>query len=387
MRSTVKLVIAAITASTLLASASAQSFWVARPNGISYGGKVSAGHNNNPLYDLDIRSVDRNPAVIETYRSSGASTGLLSLNHSSDGIGIEGRATADFGMPYGVVGTSYASRGYGVQGRAPRGTAVSGRTTDGTAIVGEVYGDGHASMFLGGPNYFEGNVGIGVVNPAAALHLARSARVDTNKRINFGAPYENTDNMFVARINRAEPPSTDNSELVVNLGNDTGGGNVDRLIITIQEGITRRFEFNTNGEAYKTTAGGWAAFSDRRVKRDIHELDGSLDKLMDLRGVRFHYKDPDAIGASPGEHVGFIAQEVEEVFPEWIGEYRDGTKTLTIAGFEALAVEALRELRAEKDAQIGRLEAETEALRTRNAELTERLEAIEAALGEIRSTN
>jgi hypothetical protein len=123
------------------------------------------------------------------------------------------------------------------------------------------------------------------------------------------------------------------------------------------------------------------------VKRDIHELDGSLDKLMDLRGVRFHYKDPDAIGASPGEHVGFIAQEVEEVFPEWIGEYRDGTKTLTIAGFEALAVEALRELRAEKDAQIGRLEAETEALRTRNAELTERLEAIEAALGEIRSAN
>lgn len=361
-------------------SATAQGFWVARANGISYGGKIAAGHNNNPQHDVDVRSVDRIPVKIETYRNSGDSTGLLSLNHSNEGVGIEGRATASFGQPFGVIGTSYANRGYGVQGRAPNGTAVSGRTTDGTAILGEVYGDGHASMFMGGPNYFEGNVGIGIVNPTSALHIARNARIDTGKRINFGGPYENTDNQFIARINRAEPPSTDNSELVVNLGNDTGGGDVDRLIITIHEGLTRLFEFNTNGLAYKSTAGGWTAFSDRRVKKNINELDGSLDNLLSLRGVTFEYKDPEALGAEAGTQVGFVAQEVEENFPGWVGEYQDGTKTLTISGFEALTVEALRELREEKDEQI-------DELRELNADLTDRLAALEAAMAELMSKN
>ena len=51
-----------------------------------------------------------------------------------------------------------------------------------------------------------------------------------------------------------------------------------------------------------------------------------------------------------------IAQEVEKVFPDWVSTGRDGYHRLTIRGFEALAVEAFKELRAEKDAEIGRLE-------------------------------
>jgi len=47
-----------------------------------------------------------------------------------------------------------------------------------------------------------------------------------------------------------------------------------------------------------------------------------------------------------------IAQEVEEVFPDWVEENRRGHKTVTYRGFEALTVEALRDLRAEKDSQI-----------------------------------
>jgi hypothetical protein len=40
-----------------------------------------------------------------------------------------------------------------------------------------------------------------------------------------------------------------------------------------------------------------------------------------------------------------VAQEVEEVFPEWVGRDSEGSKTVCIRGFEALTIEALRELR------------------------------------------
>ncbi|TVQ08969.1 MAG: hypothetical protein EA361_16015 [Bacteroidetes bacterium] len=60
----------------------------------------------------------------------------------------------------------------------------------------------------------------------------------------------------------------------------------------------------------------------------------------------------------PGERIGMIAQEVAEVFPDWVDEAGDGYLRLTYRGFEALVVEALRELREEKDAEIARLREE-----------------------------
>ncbi|MBI5525713.1 MAG: hypothetical protein HY897_05210 [Deltaproteobacteria bacterium] len=52
-----------------------------------------------------------------------------------------------------------------------------------------------------------------------------------------------------------------------------------------------------------------------------------------------------------------IAQEVEKIFPEWVGADKDGFKDLTFRGFEALTVEAMRELKAENDALKERLAA------------------------------
>ena len=51
-----------------------------------------------------------------------------------------------------------------------------------------------------------------------------------------------------------------------------------------------------------------------------------------------------------------IAQEVEQVFPQWVSQSSpDAYKQLAFSGFEALTVEALRDLRSEKDAEIAHL--------------------------------
>ncbi len=109
------------------------------------------------------------------------------------------------------------------------------------------------------------------------------------------------------------------------------------------------------GTAGKPGGGSWSVASDRRLKKDVADLERALDTLLALRGVTYEYIDAAAIGELPGTRTGFIAQEVERVIPDWVEERPDGLKMLTIRGFEALAVEALRELRAENAALAARV--------------------------------
>src|SRR5205085_1336888 len=87
-----------------------------------------------------------------------------------------------------------------------------------------------------------------------------------------------------------------------------------------------RFKLDGSGTAIKPGGGAWAAPSDARLKKNIAPLDGALDRLLQLRSVTFEYKDPAATQQLPGRRTGFIAQEVEGVFPEWVGEQADGMK-------------------------------------------------------------
>jgi hypothetical protein len=118
-------------------------------------------------------------------------------------------------------------------------------------------------------------------------------------------------------------------------------------------GQDRRMELDTNGRLrvyvdgpIKPTSGSWSAPSDARLKHHVAPLHGSLDRLLALRGVTFEY-NPDAPSNYfvPGVHAGFVAQDVERVFPEWVSTDEDGYRLVGPQGFEALAVEALRELR------------------------------------------
>jgi len=137
------------------------------------------------------------------------------------------------------------------------------------------------------------------------------------------------------------------------LGGDGAGGDVQ--VGSMNAGIKNIVMYNPNygymdlyaNQGFKAGGGPWASFSDERLKKNIQTLSGSLDKLLSLRGVSFEYKDSSRRDYLPGKQTGMIAQEVEKVFPEWVGEGKEGFKTLGIMGFEALVVESLRELKSE----------------------------------------
>jgi hypothetical protein len=153
------------------------------------------------------------------------------------------------------------------------------------------------------------------------------------------------DFILSARTNPSANPSGSLCRALVDLGN--------LLVINFNgdypNGVTVGSNFTVNGNAFKPGGGAWANSSDIRLKQHVRPLAGALDQLLRLRGVCFEWKEPEQQGNLTGPQMGMLAHEVEEVFPEWISTDPDGYKQLTIRGFEALMVEALRTLKAEHD--------------------------------------
>ena len=115
-----------------------------------------------------------------------------------------------------------------------------------------------------------------------------------------------------------------------------------------------------NGNAAKPGGGSWTNSSDVRLKKNVRPLDGALDKMLGLRGVEYEWIDPERAAMLPGVQMGMIAQEVEEVFPQWVGTDQNGYKDLTFRGFEALTVESVRALKEKivtLEERLARLEA------------------------------
>ena len=114
--------------------------------------------------------------------------------------------------------------------------------------------------------------------------------------------------------------------------------------------------------------------SSLRHKEAVEDLPLGLEAALALRAVGYRMKD------SGAESIGVIAEEVALIDPRLV--------TLNAAGeidgvrydrLSAVLINALRELRAEKDQQIADIAASSQVLLTENAELNRRLLALEQA--------
>ena len=109
-------------------------------------------------------------------------------------------------------------------------------------------------------------------------------------------------------------------------------------------------QINANG--FNSCAFG--SYSDRRLKENITPISNELTKVLALNPVEFDYK-------TGGHQVGFIAQEIEQVYPDavsYVGEETEEMKTVT--GWDkttARLVKAIQELSAKNDALEARMAA------------------------------
>ncbi len=133
-----------------------------------------------------------------------------------------------------------------------------------------------------------------------------------------------------------------------------------------------------DGSAGKLGGGSWTNSSDARLKEITGEYAGGLDKILLLRPITFYYKEnnPRELPADEG-YIGFIAQEVREVFPEAVTEGPDGYLDFNMHPVNVAVINAIKELKAEND----EIRSENKYLKTENAKLKKDIERIKEFLG------
>lgn len=299
------------------------------------------------------------------------------------------------------------------------------------AVYGESLAGGAGGFFSSesGPALItnKGNVGIGAAIPIARLHIVgngESVRLQGASPSIVFAPSGGVGNgIGVARMaNGALTLSTSDASnnitltpngflavtanaLTGNVGIGENNNGLARLsVLQSAGGPGLRLSSPTNGNAWEITAspadgsmtlsnntnpiqpvgiflanGTYLAPSDRRLKTDIEAIsNGVLDKILKLNPVSYRYYSE---AADAKRSLGFLAQDVQAIFPELVGENlsHNGEKrylALNYAGFGVLAVKAIQEQQVE----IENLKKENEWLRTKTESLEQRLLRLEQKL-------
>jgi hypothetical protein len=108
-----------------------------------------------------------------------------------------------------------------------------------------------------------------------------------------------------------------------------------------------RFYVGWGGTIYATST-SISGISDISLKTNIRDLDKGLQDILQLKPRRFDWKNGDG-----KDNIGFVAQEIESIFPELISEYKynqfETKKSLKMGDLIPSLVKAIQELKQEID--------------------------------------
>ncbi len=182
------------------------------------------------------------------------------------------------------------------------------------------------------------SVGIGISNPAELLHVKNAAgsakmRLQSTdvSSIEF---YNNTAYMAGIGVSVSQ-----GHFFIYNGGNvsvkdgSLGIGNVapaQKLDIT-------------GGNGRVQSGYSWLTNSDVRYKTNITTIENALQRIAKLRGVRYDLKEEKSIVQGQGKHIGFIAQELEKEFPEFVVADKNGYKSVAYDKMTAVLLQAMNE--------------------------------------------
>lgn len=125
------------------------------------------------------------------------------------------------------------------------------------------------------------------------------------------------------------------------------------------------FAYDGTRVAYvNNSTGDWVTTSDLRLKQRIEPMENTLDRVLALRPVSYHYLHQ---SEEAPKVQGFIAQEVELLFPEAVHTDQFGDmRGISYASFGVVAIKAIQEQQEIIDSQQAVIE-----------DLVKRIEALE----------
>jgi Chaperone of endosialidase len=99
--------------------------------------------------------------------------------------------------------------------------------------------------------------------------------------------------------------------------------------------------YNGSSKGYFEAADGdYIQLSDQRLKTGIEDLPSVLEKILKLRPTDYVMKETNP---QQRRSIGFIAQEVEEVFPQLVHKFSNSQLGLLYSCFAPIAVKAIQE--------------------------------------------
>jgi hypothetical protein len=240
-----------------------------------------------------------------------------------------------------------------------------------------------------------GGVGIGTNAPSTSLQVAKDfsttngpgqieaiGATNNNQRLTLG--FDTTNNVgWIA----ASETNVAYRDLALNPdGASVGIGTTtmsDRLTVN---GDVRVGTAGTNGcvKRYDGTALTGSCSSDARLKKNVLPFPSMLDKVVQLQPVYYNWRAdefPEYHFSANTQSYGVIAQDVEQVLPELVGLDEHGYKTVNYSEIPLLLLQAIKDLRGEKDNQIAVQQKQIDALQLQNADLQARLSKLEHSTG------
>jgi len=127
----------------------------------------------------------------------------------------------------------------------------------------------------------------------------------------------------------------------LNLFNGTTENNWE---IYVGNGGLSLYSNNNYVGVFDKTTGVYTSVSDERLKSNIRPMSSTLESVLKLEPSRYEYirNNPSKI-----ETIGFIAQDVQKLFPELVKKSSDkknnGTYTVDYAGFGVIAIKSIQE--------------------------------------------
>ncbi len=231
--------------------------------------------------------------------------------------------------------------------------------TNATAIGANARADCSNCLVLGSVFGLNGatsgvNVGIGTTNPLVILHVLQGH----SGNVSPFSPLvvESNTNTY---INLLSPDANETAILFGKAENAASGGIVYNNVNNLN-GLQFRLNGNSTKMELYPNGNGWlqgilVQLSDLRLKKDIQPLQNSLQKITQLNGYNYYWKNENADNTM---QTGVLAQEVQKIFPQLVKEDKQGILAVNYTGLIPVLIESIKE----QQKQIERLNKMMEKL-------------------------
>lgn len=286
------------------------------------------GSSNQPLIVGDHSGNSRGGLAVDIQANRGSLTQVAS-GFASIALGNRVTASGNYSTAIGWLNSasSYYALGVGYQADALGSYS--------TALGYNAQADGQYATSLGAGSRAQGSYSL-------SLGYFTDAQSSGSSAIGQGVINSTSNSLMIGPSNSAKMTILGAAGSVGFTGIGTTTPQYALHVVRSTDGDVAGFTDSNGTCTVDPTTTSLVCSSDRNLKKDILEIDGSeaINIVTSLNPVTFRWRDQE----SPTPRYGLIAQDVEEILPEIVSEQKNGYKSISYSSLTPIAISAIKEL-------------------------------------------